>query len=101
MDSEQKITASKTWIQKLKEESWQAEILISTIAIYGSLQLYGQIDSFASLVIDYLPPGEYTKGYLIVSFGVIAVCVLTTMFIIHFLLRTYWIGLVGLNSVFP
>jgi hypothetical protein len=33
--------------------------------------------------------------------GLLAVSILSAMFIIHFILRAYWVGLVGLNSVFP
>ena len=34
-------------------------------------------------------------------FGLFAISILASMFVIHFFLRAYWIGLVGLNSVFP
>lgn len=89
------------WIQKLKDESWQAELLVSTIAIFGSIQLFKVIDWLTIIAIDRLAPTQYLIGYAIVFAGLLAVSILSTMFIIHFLLRAYWIGLVGLNSVFP
>jgi len=91
----------QNWLIRLKEESWEAELLISTVAIFGTIQLFKLIDGATILAIDKLPPSQYIIGYWIVSLGLIAVSILTTMFITHFLLRAYWVGLVGLNSVFP
>lgn len=51
--------------------------------------------------IDILAPDQYLIGYSIVFMGLLAVSILVSMFVIHFFLRAYWIGLVGLNSVFP
>lgn len=89
------------WLQQLKDESWEAELLISTVAIFGTLQLFDLISWGVDILIDNLHPSQYKVGYLIVHMGILAVSILVTMFIIHFLLRAYWVGLVGLNSVFP
>ncbi len=89
------------WLQKLKDESWEAELLISTVAIFGSFQLFKVIDWATNIFIDYLPPNQYIIGYFIVFFSLLAVSFLLSMFLIHFVMRAYWIGLLGLNSVFP
>ena len=89
------------WLQKLKEESWEAELLVSAIAIFGTFQLFGVVDWTTNKLIDILNPSQYLVGYSIVFLGLFAISILTSMFIIHFFLRAYWIGLVGLNSVFP
>ena len=89
------------WLQRLKEESWEAELLISTVAIFGTLQLFKLIDWATILALDQLPPWQHLAGYGIVFVGLLAVSILTSMFVAHFLLRAYWVGLVGLNSVFP
>jgi len=94
-------TKSKAWLQKLKDESWEAELLVSAIAIFGTFQLFKLIDWATNKFIDYLPQEQYTIAYFIVVFGLLAISLLASMFVIHFLLRSYWIGLVGLNSVFP
>jgi len=93
--------SSKNWLERLKEESWEAELLISAIAIFGTLQLFGVIDWATNIFIDTLLPKQYLFGYGIVFGGLLAVSILVGMFIIHFTLRAYWVGLVGLNSVFP
>lgn len=89
------------WLQRLKDESWEAELLISTVAIFGTLQLFKLINWGVNITINVLPPSQYLVGYGILLGGLLAISILTTMFVIHFLLRAYWVGLVGLNSVFP
>lgn len=93
--------SSTNWIQRLKDESWEAEILVSTVAIFGTSQLFKVINWLTNIFIDILQPSQYLVGYFIVYFGLVAVSILVSMFIIHFILRAYWVGLVGLNSVFP
>lgn len=99
--SESTETKDQNWLQRLKEESWEAELLISTVAIFGTLQLFKLIDWATILALDLLPPWQHYVGYLIVLAGLSAVSIWTSMFVAHFLLRAYWVGLVGLNSVFP
>ncbi len=92
---------SNNWLQRLKDESWEAELLVSAIAIFGTFQLFKFINGVTNYFIDVLHPSQYLIGYFIVFFGLVAISVLVSMFVIHFFLRAYWIGLVGLNSVFP
>ncbi|WGH74087.1 hypothetical protein P8625_08120 [Tenacibaculum tangerinum] len=92
---------NKGWLQRLKEESWEAELLVSAIAIYGSFKLFDIIGWTANFFINVLNPSQYYIGYFITFFGLLAISILASMFVIHFFLRAYWVGLVGLNSVFP
>ncbi|WNW01461.1 hypothetical protein RRF68_10735 [Tenacibaculum sp. HL-MS23] len=92
---------SNGWIQRLKEESWEAELLVSAIAIFGTFKLFDIVSWATNFFIDVLNPNQYFIAYFIVTFGLLAVSMLAAMFVIHFVLRAYWIGLVGLNSVFP
>ena len=93
--------SSKNWLQKLKDESWEAEVLVSTVSIFGTFQMFSLISWATNKFIDLLNPNQYEIGYFIVFFGLLAISILASMFVIHFFLRAYWIGLVGLNSVFP
>ncbi|VAW10303.1 hypothetical protein MNBD_BACTEROID03-1577 [hydrothermal vent metagenome] len=92
---------SNNWLQRLKDESWEAELLVSAIAIFGTFQLFKVIDWSTNKFIDLLPSSQYVIGYLIAFMGLLAVSILVSMFVIHFFIRAYWVGLVGLNSVFP
>jgi hypothetical protein len=94
-------TQTSDWLHQLKEESWEAELLVSAIAIFGTFQLFDAVAWVTNLFIDVIPSEQYLIGYMIVFIGLLAVSILSAMFIIHFILRAYWVGLVGLNSVFP
>lgn len=98
---EKEKTAQNSWLEKLKDESWEAELLVSAVAIYGTFQLFGIVNWSANFFIDMLNPSQYYIAYYITFFGLIALSVLASMFVVHFVLRAYWVGLVGLNSVFP
>ncbi|MEO0900753.1 MAG: hypothetical protein AAFY00_01605 [Bacteroidota bacterium] len=98
---ETKPSQEKSWLNRLKEESWEAELLVSAVAIFAVLKGFSAVDWLVIKFIDNLDPSQYFVGYTVVVSGYLAIGVLACMFIIHFALRAYWIGLVGLNSVFP
>jgi len=100
---ESNIIKEKTpkWLRRLERESWQAELLISGVALIGCLQLPKLVYLLADYFLIHLPPSQSHAGYAISFLNLLAICVLTTFFILHFILRAYWIGLIGLNSVYP
>jgi hypothetical protein len=94
-------STTRSWLQRLKEESWEAELLVSAVAIFAILKSFAALDWLIFTFIDNLNPSQYDIGYMILVFGYLAIGILCAMFAIHFAFRAYWIGLVGLNSVFP
>lgn len=89
------------WLRALEAQSWQAELLISGIVIAGLIQV-------PDLFI------HWAEGYLLASTGLGhtfinmasmfvlgAVNALIVFFGIHFIFRSIWIALLGLNSVYP
>lgn len=89
------------WLQRLKDESWEAELLVSAVAIYAIFNTFTLFDWICNMFINKLDPSQYLIGYMITFLGFLAFGILGALFVIHFGLRAYWIGLVGLNSVFP
>ena len=89
------------WLRRLEDESWQAELIISGLALYGSFQLPQFVYDLIDLLINYLPSAQYFTGYMMAYLLLLGVSILSGFFIIHFVLRAYWIGLIGLNSVYP
>lgn len=97
----EEFAALPAWLQRLATESWQVELLISGFAIVGSTQLVGLLEPLAEWVvlhvrfelIDYVKWAIY---YLGIGFAILPVA-----FVVHFALRTYWVGLVSLSSVYP
>lgn len=91
----------KGWLRRLEQESWQSELIISGIAIYGSGQLPDFIDGLAGWSVGYSTPGISWVVYAIFIYLYVGVYALLLSFVFHFILRAIWVGLVGLNSVFP
>lgn len=90
-----------TWLQILEAESWQAEMLVSGAAIYGSLLLPDLIRQLIDMALLWLPEGALNICYFIFWYLTICASVLIVSFILHFVLRALWIGMIGLVSVFP
>jgi len=89
------------WLLNLEKESWQAELIISGLAIFGSLQLPNLIDRFGQWAFTYFSPEVSLFLLLFLIFLHFTSGILIFAFISHFILRAIWIGLIGLNSVFP
>ena len=89
------------WLRKLATESWQAELLVSGFAIVGTAQLLEVVEPMAEWLLfnvraDVLDYFRWALLYLAIGF----VC-LPLLFVVHFAVRAFWIGLVGLSSVYP
>ena len=89
------------WLRALESQSWQAELVISGLAIVGSLQLPMLLNN----LIDYCL-FNFSEEYMeIFSFVFIypyaAAATLIFSFIAHLVLRALWIGMLGLVSVYP
>ncbi len=100
--NEQKTRTDKpTWLLKLEQESWQAELIISGVAIFGSLQLPELIDHIGEWALIYFSTDLGNFCYLFLMFLYLVAGSLIFAFIIHFIFRAIWIGFIGLNSIFP
>jgi len=89
------------WLKALERQSWEAELIVSGLAIYGAIYLLPCVDviietiarSFSDRVMISMNP---LMMYLIITSRIILLS-----FIFHFVLRILWIGVVGLTSVYP
>lgn len=106
MKEEQKVETghSRSWLQRVAEQSWEPELLISGLAIFATIQIPEYVmDSYQYYrynlqldtgIIDELMP------MLVVGVILTALKVLNFAFIFHFIVRAFWVGLMGLRSVF-
>ncbi len=84
----------KQWLDKLQQESWQLELLISGFSILG---LTSSMDPLQNKMNEALAEGS---PYTIVYSFVISCCfILTLNLVIHVILRGLWIGTIGLRYV--
>ena len=89
----------KEWLEKLQQESWQLELLISGFAIFG-------IYSARSLITDfYFFKENEVIGEIGVFVGLVGFIFKTGWLIffinllVHVILRGLWIGAIGLRYV--
>lgn len=89
----------KEWLDILQQESWQLELIISGVAIFGLFQSLEPVarwmNHFQSLALDgFLLKTIGTLGLSSVLFSVVALIV---CLLVHIVLRGLWIGAVGLR----
>ncbi|MGB3799204.1 MAG: hypothetical protein WA952_05270 [Lewinella sp.] len=89
------------WLRKMERESWQPELIISGAAILGSLQLPGLLEQFEYYCLLNFDRDTLFICYIAVIYWRIVATGLIFTFIFHFIVRALWIGLIGLNSVYP
>jgi len=85
------------WLKLLQDNSWELEILISGGAIFS---LFGLSD----LVTEFFRTLSNTNSFAVQNFMYIATMLatktLTLGFFVHVLLRSFWVSLVALSSMF-
>ncbi|TCK66778.1 hypothetical protein DFQ05_2052 [Winogradskyella wandonensis] len=87
--------AFKKLLEKLQEESWQLELLISGFAIFGLFTAYEPINIYLK---ESIATGQdYKRAVFTVT--KISCIILTFSLLVHVLLRGLWIGALGLRYV--
>lgn len=89
------------WLRKLADESWQAELIISGIAIVGSLSLPGLITKVSNWCLITFAEDKFFLIGMMLMYLYIMAGGLIAAFLIHFFIRVLWIGMLGLSSVYP
>lgn len=89
------------WLKSLEDQSWQAELIASGLAILGSIALGGYLESLAEWVIPLF--NDRVLGMLmnVFMYLFIAQTILVVCFIGHLVLRIIWAAFLGLSSVYP
>ena len=81
--------------------TWEMELLISGATVFALLQLPGVLDE---LFYSYFPRFARPLAEMVMLpylYGKSTVYALIVTFILHLAARGYWVGLVGLRSVYP
>ena len=89
------------WLTNLERQSFEVELIVSGLAIYGSIALGSFLhESLESLVFQFNDNVLFLLKFVFLYLFV-AQKILLLGFIIHFSMRVLWIGMIGLNSVYP
>lgn len=98
------LTAPKSffneWLEKLQQESWQLELLISGLALYLVWETRAKLDKLDSFVA-LNPGGDFIGTILdflqVLAWGAWAIFIINLL--IHIAMRGLWIGAIGLRYV--
>lgn len=94
MKNDYKDTKFQKLLNKLQQESWQLELLISGFAIFGLISSLAPLKKMGQ---EAAAVESYTRAFFIIA-G-IACMVLIVNLVIHVVLRGLWIGAIGLRYV--
>jgi len=95
----------KKWLEDISQQSWNPELIISGFAIYATLSLPDLIHQIynnyaTNYQINDLAGNEIIP--MLIAGILISICqLLSITFVIHFILRGFWVGYLGVLSVFP
>lgn len=81
--------------------AWELELLISAAIVVGLFALPGIIEHFFARIEPHATAAAQVPLAMLHLYLLSAGYALLVAFTIHFSARAYWVGLIGLNSVFP
>ncbi len=81
--------------------TWEIELLISGVTVFAMLQLPGAIDQGYFGLENRLDRSWATALLMAYFYVKGSVVILAATFVVHLLMRAYWISLVGMASVYP
>jgi hypothetical protein len=81
--------------------TWEIEMLLSGATVFALIQLAGALPGWGVYLLPRLADPWLELARLMVLYGNSAVVLLCLAFLLHLLLRGYWVALVGMDSVFP
>lgn len=84
-----------------KVRPWELELLISGAVTFALVQLPGAIDRFWLNTDPHLDLGAGLVLFLFYYSSKLILYALIASFVLHLAVRAYWVGLIGLESVFP
>ena len=95
MSENYKQASFKKLLEKLQEESWQLELIISGFAIYGLFQAIDPI----SLRLEESQNDQQIYTFVIMMVALVSCAILIFNLLLHVVLRGLWIGALGLRYV--
>lgn len=88
-------------LSRLTTPTWEMELLISGVTVFALLQLPGVMDHAWLGLRPRLDADWEALSRLLFTYSKMSVLTLAVAFVLHLILRGYWIALVGMNSIYP
>lgn len=89
----------KGWLDTLQQESWQLELIISGIAIFGLISSFQPVLKMGIQLQNMVLGDNFLRPIISVGFALLfsSILALTFFLILHIVLRGLWIGAIGLR----
>ena len=91
----------ETSIHEPTVRPWELELLISLSLVFGLMQLPAQVDPLFTRLMPQVDGGmrmAVMGGYQLVK---LPLYLMIAAFLLHLAVRAYWVGMIGLEAVFP
>lgn len=83
------------------ERTWELELLISGAVVFALLQLPSSLDRWYIQASTETAGTTYQVVFLVYYYSKLICYTLIGTFVVHLAARAYWVGLLGLDTVFP
>jgi hypothetical protein len=93
--------ADRAWARRLHELTGEVELIISGGMLLALTQVPGHLDAWWDTIGPRLVNPYYTAVFVVWYYMKLMVYTLVGAFGVHIFARAYWVGLLGLDSVFP
>lgn len=80
---------------------WELELLISGALVFSMMQLPGQVDAWYQSLDPRLDGGWHMAAFMGWFYVKLALYALVGGFVLHLAVRGYWVGVIGIEAVFP
>lgn len=84
-----------------KVRPWELELLISGALVFGVMQLPGRVDEWYARLVPGLDGGFAILARFSWLYVTVALYAVIGGFVLHLAIRAYWVGVIGLEAVFP
>jgi len=81
--------------------TWELELLISGAVLFALFQIPSALTSFFTRIEPHATATMMSVLLVMQMYVKAIVYALIASFVVHLIARAYWVGLVGLHSVFP
>ena len=100
-DKQAQSTARSDALERLRDRTDELELIISSLTIFALFSLPGWLFDSYSGVYTHLSTALAIAGTIGIAM-LTGVCYgLAACFVVHLMVRAYWVGLIGLRTVFP
>ena len=103
LSNERSHKADKNWIDPLRKNSWEMELLITGFVLIALLQVPDALEQWGLAFLSGRSQANFLNLFLSVFLAglVTGVKIITVNLVILLLIRGFWVGMIGLSSVYP